>query len=141
MCLPVSPYKIEKEWEHAGLKCAVTQNRQAMNRCGYVRVPPGHPAHGKEDELNVDVHGGLTFSRIEPCAHEDGTGWWLGFDCAHSGDSMLDPNIAREDLPIDMRSYYDIHHKYPWPDGEHYWTQSEVEAECEFLAEQLATYK
>jgi hypothetical protein len=25
MCLPLTPYKIEREWKHAGLSCAVVQ--------------------------------------------------------------------------------------------------------------------
>ena len=88
MCLPVKPYKVEREWKTFGLSCAVVQNREAGNRCGYVRVPPGHPAWGKHyDDVDVDVHGGLTFARPEPCMeHEDGQGYWLGFDCAHSRD-------------------------------------------------------
>ena len=70
MCLPVSPYKIEREWEHSNLKCAVVQAREGQHRCGYVRVPPNHPLHGKSyDTPNVEVHGGLTFAEIEPCAH------------------------------------------------------------------------
>ena len=93
MCLPVTPFKVEREWEHAGLKCAVVQAREAGNRCGYVRVPPTHSLHGKDyDAPDVNVHGGLTFSEVEPCVEGDGTGWWFGFDCAHLGDAYNDPN-------------------------------------------------
>lgn len=47
-------------------------------------VPPSHLAFRVEyDDVDVDVHGGLTFSGTQ-----DGEGdvWWLGFDCAHAGD-------------------------------------------------------
>lgn len=93
MCLPVKPYKIEREWVHAGLQCAVTQPFEAGSRCGYVRVPAEHPSHGKGyDEVDIAVHGGLTFAELEPCTdHGDGQGWWLWFDCAHSGDCIFDP--------------------------------------------------
>jgi hypothetical protein len=48
--------------------------------------------------INVDVHGGLTFAdKCQPGENErgichivepgeDDDAWWLGFDCAHSGD-------------------------------------------------------
>ncbi len=63
--------------------------------CGYVGVPPGHPAHGKDHGCLEDVgsHWGLTYSGAcsgnvchvpEPGESDDV--WWLGFDCAHAGD-------------------------------------------------------
>ncbi len=143
MCLPVKPYKVEREWEHSGLKCAVVQAREGQNRCGYVRIPPEHPLHGKDYEIpNVEVHGGLTFAEVEPCAHEDGTGWWFGFDCAHYMDATYDPNVRPEDLSPDaakvLQIHLDIAAKYPTRERTHYWTQPEVERETERLAEQLA---
>jgi len=148
MCLPVHPYKIEREWEHAGLKCAVVQAREAQNRCGYVRVPPGHPLHGKHyDAVDVSVHGGLTFADVEPCEHEDGAGWWFGFDCAHLGDAFYDPNPNWNELSNDAQHFLttmesihrDVSHKFGFSrPPEHFWTQAEVETETERLAEQLA---
>lgn len=68
--------------------------------CGYVGVPDGHKMYESEYEgIEVDVHGGLTFSdHCQPgdddssgvCNPKDGASndnvWWLGFDCAHAGD-------------------------------------------------------
>lgn len=80
-------------------------------------------------DLALDVHGGITFGNLcaagepehgichRPSAGEPDHVWWLGFDCAHSGD--LSPK------------YDDI-----WRDGT-YRTQSYVEAECASLAKQL----
>jgi hypothetical protein len=129
VCLPVAPFKVEKEWKHCGLSCAVVMAGKYRFRCGYVRVPPSHPAYRENYELlDVDVHGGLTFGVLEPCAeHEDGQGYWLGFDCAHSGDEMYDPA-----------------HPVKYSDGTlrngrgHYWTEAETVLETERLAEQLA---
>jgi hypothetical protein len=60
-------------------------------RCGYVCLPLGHPWHGKDyDEVEADVHGGLTYAKAE--ASGAGDGWWLGFDCAHAGDAP-DPEL------------------------------------------------
>jgi|SRR5579864_3325511 len=143
MCLPVKPYKVEREWSHAGLQCAVVQARQCSNRCGYVRVPPTHPAHGKDyDAVDIDVHGGLTFSSLEPCStNEDGQGFWFGFDCAHFGDATIDPQITLENAPTpELRKLLEINLKYPirGEEDDHFWTQLEVERETERLAEQLA---
>jgi len=138
MCLPVKPFKVEREWDHAGLKCAVVQAREGGHRCGYVRVGPAHPMHGKHyDEVDVRVHYGLTFGDVEPCAHEDGTGFWFGFDCAHAGDAYYDPdNLPQHQVEFRLKhpEFDNIH------ESEHFWTQPEVERETELLAEQLAVF-
>jgi hypothetical protein len=146
MCLPVQPYKVEREWKHAGLSCAIVQGHEGGNRCGYVRVPPTHPMHGKSyDDIDVAVHGGLTFSELEPCKeHEDGQGYWFGFDCAHCGDMLHDPNVKPEDCVTEegrslQRLYGDIERHRIYPREEHFWSLDEVVAETERLAEQLVT--
>ena len=49
---------------------------------GYVSVPKDHPWYGKDyNDIEVEIHGGLTFS--ESINDE----YWIGFDCAHYGDS------------------------------------------------------
>ena len=49
--------------------------------CGYVLLPKGHKYYGEiEYNIPIEVHGGLTF------AGEKGKYYWIGFDCAHSGD-------------------------------------------------------
>lgn len=137
MCLPNAKhvFKLEREWEAFGLQCAVVQGREGSSRCGYVRVPPGHPLHGKNyDDFDIEVHGGLTFAEEEPCAHEDGIGWWFGFDCAHAGDAFYDPDNLPEHLVKMQQKHPGL---FLYDDG-HFWTQSEVEAETERLAERLA---
>lgn len=69
----------------AGYRWEVSSNKMGF-RCGYVRVPAGHPWHGKDYdavEPYPDVHGGLTFARPDT----SDLSWWLGFDCAHAGDA------------------------------------------------------
>ena len=93
--------------------------------CGYVGLPRGHKFYGKDYEAArardgeyLDVHGGLTFA--DSCSEEvraDGGGichipapgrpadvWWLGFDCAHSGD--LCPAYSEDDRGYEQ--YRDI---------------------------------
>jgi hypothetical protein len=77
---------------------------------GYVFLPRNHPFYGKDyDELNIDVHGSLTFGEkfkssyfhqwIEDKEYYGDVNldnylklneyWVIGFDTAHSGDSLL----------------------------------------------------
>lgn len=77
----VSPYKIDTGWGN-----------------GYVLLPVDNKYHGKDyDEINndIDVHGGLTYSRLVTQAHidhwdelkqEDLGMWIIGFDTGHYQD-------------------------------------------------------
>jgi hypothetical protein len=97
MCLSIAidrPDDVLAKGEHLGLQWVVVNNGMGY-RCGYVRVPLGHPWHGKShNDLNVEVHGGLTFAEADvPCdAPGADTDWWLGFDCAHAFDAP-DPEL------------------------------------------------
>jgi len=109
--LPPGPWTNEPnkmQWVDAatGLPCLIVRGGVA-SLCGYVGVPPTHPFHKRDyDSVDVDVHGGLTFSNS--CQHakdesqgichipEPGTSddvWWFGFDCAHLDD--LSPGMLR----------------------------------------------
>lgn len=102
------PDKVQFADEATGLPCLIKRQPSLGHLCGYVGVPPGHPAYevdyddvrvpsGDEDGWPV-VHGGLTFSdhcrpgpEAEAICHVPAPGepddvWWLGFDCAHGGD-------------------------------------------------------
>ena len=83
-------------------------------RCGYVKVPEGHPWHGLEyEEANTftKVYGGLTFAEPDvPCDQEgDDNGYWFGFDAAHSGD-LPDPSLPCDDDPSywGLKAEFDI---------------------------------
>jgi hypothetical protein len=122
--------------------------------CGYVGVPPGHPAHGRSwrsednyergpdgtidyerEKLNplngLDVHGGITYAeKCQPAAGESDDVWWLGFDCSHAWDlspgiHKLPPPRARDGLLLGRVNTYR--------------TRAFVEAEAECLAAQLKT--
>lgn len=78
-------------WHGKDYNACTTRGVVEMSEEGFFDVPSGQ---------YVDVHGGLTFAdKCQP--HPDGEGrgvchvagpgepediWWLGFDCAHSGD-------------------------------------------------------
>lgn len=127
------PDKIQFTDKATGLPCLIHRNYGGA-LCGYVGVTEGHPWFEKhydevmggdwdEDDFHqrVSVHGGLTFSSFcKETDEETGQGichvpdpgepqrvWWLGFDCAHSGD--LCPGYDKK-LPVyepDLgRDYY-----------------------------------
>lgn len=130
---PDGPWMTEPDtldWvdEATDMDCKIVRNAIGA-LCGYVAVPPGHPAHGKDyDDVGVTVHGGLTYAR--PCqeggevCHVPRPGypddvWWLGFDCAHYMDYC--PGMDRYGEK-DHRRYRDIEY---------------VQVECAELALQL----
>lgn len=140
MGLPCQPFKIEKEWIHNGLMCAVTQPIEGGYRCGYVRLPPSHVQYNKDiDEIHVSVHGGLTLGEIETCTeYKDGLGYWIGFDCCHFGDSIFDPSVRSEDMITkDGKDNMKAREVMTSMRKMHYWTYDEVIEEVEHLADQL----
>lgn len=95
------PDKMQWQDEATGLPCLIVRNGEVTGAlCGYVGVPESHPYFEKGyDDVNVDVHGGLTFANFcrpredeaqgichTPAPGEPDHVWWLGFDCAHAGD-------------------------------------------------------
>jgi len=121
--------------EATNLDCMIHRNGVGA-LCGYVGVGPDHPAYGKHyDDVDVDVHGGLTYANTcretatedhgichvpEPGREHDI--WWLGFDCSHSGD--LCPEMERRMSPS-------------LAEWQTYKTFGYVKAEVERLAQQL----
>jgi len=109
--------KIEFDKKHRGYRIAglFVQN---SHRCGYIEVPSNHPLYKKDyDECDIDVHGGLTYSRDwgkYPVKSKNDS-WWIGFDCAHSGDAT---------------AYYSHN-------GDIFRTTEYVEKECKKVVDQL----
>lgn len=86
---------------------------------GYVIIPKDHKLHGVHyDDINVDVHGGLTFSELVDTQMmekfgldtEDIGKWCVGFDTAHYSDNLLN------------------------------WSKERVKEETEYLFQQLWSY-
>ena len=120
------------QWIAHGLDCLIVRGPSGA-LCGYVGVPPTHPAFEKDyNDVEVEhAHGGLTFAaKGEPDANEEqdichrhdvaanAVVWWLGFDCAHSGD--LSPQYQR-------RYYENIYRDFSY-----------VKEHVENMAEELA---
>jgi hypothetical protein len=118
------PDKVVWVDEATDLDCMIHRGHSGA-LCGYVGVAPGHPWYRLgylDDVIDVDVHGGLTFTAA--CS-EDATEdfgichvpepgrshdiWWLGFDCSHMMDVTpgLDAITGRmpDDSPLWRRTY------------------------------------
>lgn len=111
--------------------------------CGYAGVTEGHPWFGKTCLDNIlgleewQPHGGITYG--DACAGhvchvpregESDNVWWLGFDCAHSGD--LVPGLVAFSRRREMTKL----RGGPCSafDGDVYRPLEYVKAECERLA-------
>lgn len=131
MCNPVTtefPDRLLAKGIHLGYEWEVTSNRLGY-RCGYVRIPAGHPWHGLDyDDVGAEVHGGLTFAEPDTDCGKGGedNAWWLGFDCAHYCDAP-DPDLPGYDPRVDWNAL-----------GSTIKTTAYVAAECRRLAEQAA---
>ena len=119
---PDGPWKSEpdkKQWQDQTTKLPCLIVRGPFGAlCGYVGVTKDHPAFGTnwEDNLPLSMHGGQTFGSlcvpdnkehdichvVEP-GEEDHV-WWIGFDCAHSGDFC--PASGKEGIFLKYNSTY-----------------------------------
>jgi len=109
-------------------------------RCGYVRLPEGHPWYGFDfQDIKVSVHGGLTFS----CLVKDDlpileNGYWIGFDCMHAFD-IPDTDEMNSEI---MRSYgYKIANMWGKIHGSQIRNRGYVESQCRNLCEGCAEVK
>lgn len=132
------------EFRHAGLPCLLVRSASMGAWCGYVGVPPGHPAYGEEWDSDVvdglDVHGGISYAgRCSgvichvPQPGESDDVWWLGFDCCHAFD--VAPKTAALLAAVPGRHILVDTVTTPF---ESYKSVNYVRREVEGLAEQLA---
>lgn len=139
------------EFEHKGFPCLMVRQPHSGHWCGYVGLPPGHKFYQKdyqEIEWAADAHGGLTYSNAcqgdvchTPKEGEPDDVWWLGFDCAHSGDYCPGHDLGRIGKIMANEGLENPYIEWFWrsdQDRNHYWTEEEVKREVMKLAEGLA---
>ncbi len=92
--------------------------------CAYVRLPEGHNYYGLDyDEIPVDCHCGLTYSKSFLDVLPEHSGWWIGWNYGHCCDYagfMKSPEWS----DIDTTDYKK-------------WTSSEIFEEVKQVTEQL----
>jgi hypothetical protein len=111
-------------FEYEGIKCKIKRlfiedgyrsdgeiHMFGGSLCGYICIPKDHPYFGKDyDAIEIDAHGGLTYSKFE---EEE---YWIGFDCSHAFDYLpsteylrkIEPSISRmayEKLSEELKKY------------------------------------
>jgi hypothetical protein len=138
---PPGPWDDEPEdrlaFQASGLDCLLLRSHIGT-WCGYVGVPPEHPLYGKDyddvhEEVDIRVHGGLTYSAGLPYAAKGSLNtarqrWWLGFDTAHSWD--LVPGLLKFDSALRSSSLFP---------STTYRTLAWTRKETERLAQQIST--
>lgn len=130
------------------------------HRCGYVAIPPDHPAsqiplekrefcgreydHYDYNELDIECHGGLTFMSPTHSLKELLTvpcnDMWVGFDCGHCYDSCDQEAMRKyfgDDLMETKKTFIEcmdmLDHHQMVKDFEY------VEGECHSIIDQLIT--
>lgn len=89
--------------------------------CGYVDVRNTRLRGMYYDNVNIECHGGLTFSgEFSPLTCEKG--WWIGWDYGHCWD--YSPRLSVEWAGVEYRQ----------------WTTEEVVAECLDVIDQVWAY-
>ena len=133
MCLHLAidyPHLVLHDDEYRQTQFIIMNNGLGF-RCGYVRVPAGHPWHG-EMNIDADVHGGITFAAPDRQCDQPGDddSWWIGFDTAHAGDAP-DP-LLPHDSDRHSKILFESMHTDGVVRGQYY-----VEEECRRLINQL----
>lgn len=123
---------VEKTSVYRGYTYFVVFQERGGWRCGYVRIPEDHVLCEMDyDDVNVNCHGGLTFSG----KLKDISGWLIGFDCAHFGDGYDFEKLKLYMKPEDYAIYEKLN--IPLWSGAHIWTTEEVEEECKSMIDQI----
>jgi len=78
---------IQKTWTTPENYLAVIVKSSYDYLCGYIGIPEAHALY-KDDlyDIVVNVHGGITYTNYHHLIPES-TLWYIGFDCAHTGDT------------------------------------------------------
>lgn len=128
-------FKIEKVFKYKDYECVIV-GFSLGHRCGYVGISKNHRYYGKDyDDLQLYVHGGLTYSKLNPEFSIKSDKWWIGFDCMHREDGK-DFDLIRELSLVEEYEYIlDLEKRFPT--GGIVRTIDFVENECKKLIDQL----
>ena len=78
-------HKIAAYWESDGIRCVVMALHSHFT--AYLGIPEKSKLAGLDyDELPLEVHGGLTFSRYGDDTYLPKGFYWFGWDYTHAGD-------------------------------------------------------
>lgn len=109
---------IIKQWEQSEIQCLIV--RGASGLCAYFGINLNHPLTKiKYEDINLNCHGGVTYSGIGEGTCRSEKYYWIGWDYSHAYDYSF---------------YYD---EFPLGDFDHStdkkWLPKEVEMEMKQL--------
>ena len=116
---------------HLGYEWVVVHNHMAI-RCGYVRIPMGHPWYGQTKIPNKTIE--ITYANKEQecpglCQKE---GWWIGFFY-----DVVDPKlIVFSEDAYDLENMYNAMMRLPHYAKRKPLTQEEFEGLCKQICEE-----
>lgn len=92
-----------EDWFEDGIRCVILRGGQSL--CAYLGVPKNHPLAGRDyEKLNLDCHGGLTYSGEDKGGKYLPAGyWWYGWDYAHLGDRAMYTLDYPDMMPLTSR--------------------------------------
>ena len=130
----------EERFEYKGFPCVVIMQAGCF-RTGYVGIPKTHEKYGIHyNNLDIDCHGGLTYSNNTLIFQDDKDTWWIGFDTAHYGDGK-DFESARELFKDYPKTLEQISHleevENMFPTYDMYASLDYCKNECMKIVEQL----
>jgi hypothetical protein len=76
----------ETRFDYKGYPCVVLFI-PLCHRCGYVGIPSSSKLCKGIKLDEICCHGGITYNEKRLHHQKDKDMWWIGFDCAHWGDS------------------------------------------------------
>ena len=144
MSIKLQPKK-ERRFEYQGFPCVVLF-MPAGYRCGYVGLPKGNKYYKKKvDDIPVDCHGRLTYSKNHLFGQDDKDTWWIGFDCGRFTDG-IDKDTFNKLYEEELLSMPPVEWRACMMDFDRGWevgrgcpvrTQEYVESECRKIIDQI----
>lgn len=108
-------------------------------RTAYVLVPNWHKVFEVDyNDIEIKCHGGLTYGSHN-LLDKEFSGWWIGFDCAHAGDTR-DIETQRKYFSNDKQDSYLFMLNYMTGNYSSYGTIKSLDfciSECKNIIDQL----
>lgn len=132
---------VEKRFKVNNFDCVIIL-QELGHRTAYINVINTDLKYIHYNDIEINVHGGLTYSSDTLYGNEDG--WWIGWDYAHYLDAndypalIMYANNYEDAVDIAKRIY--INGKCDVRENGHVFTLDEVEAEVREAVTELEKY-
>lgn len=114
---------VEEVFEYRGFKCAILL--QALgHRTAYINVIDTDLKFVDYNSIDIEVHGGLTYSSITLFGCDNG--WWIGWDYMHYMDAPDYASLIIHTTDIEDAKLVAHRIRYSSYDDGHVWSFDEV---------------